>query len=169
MRYEASERITTGWSDERVMDCLAEQFGKIAEKVDRRNSSIIAKRIEATFGSINRTDETEVTLRRTDDGVLVVADVNYRPSGWFWIILIVTLFSYVGWLIPIFFYLYQKGAVQRAIEGALTRVKNEATNAGPSAIKQQSALDELEKLANLRDRGAISDAEFEAKKASLLT
>jgi uncharacterized membrane protein YdbT with pleckstrin-like domain len=33
---------------------------------------------------------------------------------------------------------------------------------------QASAADELEKLANLRDRGAITDQEFETKKAQLL-
>lgn len=171
MRYEVSERIATAWSDERVFDCLLEQFGKISDKIVEGHGSFVAKDIEATFGSINRTDRTEVTCRRTEDGVLVVADVTYRPSIGFWIILIVMLFTYIGWLIPVAFYLYQKGTVQKAIENALTRVRNEAMSgaAGASVLQHQaSALDELEKLANLRDRGVLSDDEFETRKALLL-
>lgn len=168
MKYEVSERITTGWSDEKVMDCLVQQFEKISEKIEQRSDSFIARDIEATFGSINRTDTTEVTTRRTGDGVLVIADVHYRPSIWFWLFLILLLFSYIGWLIPIAFYLYQKGTVQKAIENALTRVRNEAMSSVDQTKAGPSALDELEKLANLRDRGVLSDDEFEAKKSRLL-
>ena len=38
----------------------------------------------------------------------------------------------------------------------------------PAAQPEPSYLDELERLANLRDQGAISDEEFEAKKSQLL-
>ena len=41
----------------------------------------------------------------------------------------------------------------------------DATPAGP---EQESYLDELERLAKLRDQGVISDEEFEAKKKQLL-
>lgn len=38
----------------------------------------------------------------------------------------------------------------------------------PAAPDEKSYLDELERLANLRDQGVISDEEFEAKKKQLL-
>ena len=38
----------------------------------------------------------------------------------------------------------------------------------PAAPKEESYLDELERLAKLRDQGIISDEEFEAKKQQLL-
>jgi hypothetical protein len=41
-------------------------------------------------------------------------------------------------------------------------------DAGGGAQEEPSYLDELERLADLRDRGIISDEEFEAKKAQLL-
>ena len=41
-------------------------------------------------------------------------------------------------------------------------------DAAPAAPDEESYLDELERLANLRDQGVISDEEFEAKKKQLL-
>jgi hypothetical protein len=38
----------------------------------------------------------------------------------------------------------------------------------PAPAGEPSYLDELEKLADLRDKGIITDAEFEAKKKELL-
>jgi hypothetical protein len=40
--------------------------------------------------------------------------------------------------------------------------------AGPAAPEKESYLDELERLADLRDKGVISDEDFEAKKKQLL-
>jgi hypothetical protein len=40
--------------------------------------------------------------------------------------------------------------------------------AAPAPAPQESYLDELERLADLRDRGIISDDDFEAKKRQLL-
>jgi hypothetical protein len=40
--------------------------------------------------------------------------------------------------------------------------------ATPAAAAEESYLDELERLARLRDQGVISDEEFEAKKKQLL-
>jgi membrane protein YdbS with pleckstrin-like domain len=45
---------------------------------------------------------------------------------------------------------------------------NQARMVGGGPPRQQSVTDQLHALADLRDRGAISDAEFEAKKAQLL-
>ena len=45
---------------------------------------------------------------------------------------------------------------------------NQARMTGGGQPRQQSVTDQLHALADLRDRGAISDAEFEAKKAQLL-
>jgi hypothetical protein len=42
------------------------------------------------------------------------------------------------------------------------------TNAAESSAGDESYLEELEKLAGLRDRGIITDDEFEAKKRQLL-
>ena len=43
-----------------------------------------------------------------------------------------------------------------------------SSDAGPAAAEEKSYLDELERLAKLRDQGVISDEEFEAKKKQLL-
>ena len=91
----------------------------------RQGDRIVVKYIQASFGSINRNDITTIELKKGDSGYLLVADVCYRPSVAFWIIFILTIFSAIGWLIPIAFYLMQKNTVKDAIRDAFKRVRDE--------------------------------------------
>jgi hypothetical protein len=106
-------------------------------------------------------------VRQLDDGWLVLADVNYRPSALFWIILLITLFTWIGWLIPIAFYLIQKNTVKAAIQGCLQRVRNEFEETVRASMPA-NAVSDLERLAALRERGIVSDDEFQAAKRRLL-
>lgn len=169
MRFEVSERIRTRRSQEELLIFLEDQFKKISEGVHRAGQTIEAKSIEASFGSINRSDTTTISLRLADDGWLVVADVHYRPSVAFWIFLIISLFSAIFWLLPIAFYLFQKNTVRTAISECLQRVKNEfdQSSVGNGQIKS-SSIGDLEKLGTLKEKGLITEDEFEAKKKQLL-
>jgi hypothetical protein len=128
--------------------------------------------VEASFGSINRSDVTRLTLQRTGGGYLLISETEYRPSGWFWLFLIILLFTYIGWLIPIAFYLYQRGTVKAAIESAVNRIVNEFSVSpmavGVHAAVPSSKADELKKLAELRDTGVLSEDEFTSQKLKLL-
>ena len=169
MRFEVSERIDTeaGW--EKLTGVAEQQFEKISRETRWDHDCLVVTGIEATFGSINRSDRTVVAFRELDGGWLVSADVIYRPSVWFWIFVLLSLFTYVGWLIPIAFYLIQRNTVRSAAEAALRRVANELRSAsGSKDLRRVSALDELEKLGNLKERGFVSEEEFQAKKAHLL-
>ncbi len=169
MKFEVSERIRTTKSQDELLTVLEAQLKKVAETVQRSGQTIEAKSIEASFGSINRKDTTTVSIKKADDGWLVVADVHYRPSVAFWIILIITLFTWVFWLLPIAFYLLQKNSVRTAITECLQRVKNEFDQ--PSQGNSQpatSSLEDLEKLGVLKEKGLITDSEFEAKKKQIL-
>ena len=169
MRFEVSERIRTNSSQEELLRVLEDQFRKVSENVQRAGQTIEAKSIEASFGSINRSDTTIISLRKADDGWLVVAEVHYRPAVAFWIILIITLFTWVFWLLPIAFYLLQKNTVRTAISEAFLRVKNEFYQSGGGVGQMAtSSISDLEKLGALKERGLITDAEFEAKKKQLL-
>jgi hypothetical protein len=172
MKYEVSERVRTSKTADQILQVLEEQFKKISQKVQRVGQTIVATSIEASFGSINRSDTTTVSLRPAEDGWLVVADVNYRPSLAFWIIFAVTLFGTgVFWIIPIAFYLMQRNTVKTAIDACFRRIKNEFDQqavARPPELPKGSSIDELEKLASLREKGIITDVEFEAKKKQIL-
>jgi hypothetical protein len=169
MRFEVSERIRTTRSQEELLTVLEGQFKKVSEDVQRAGQTLEAKSIEASFGSINRTDTTIISLRKADDGWLVVAEVHYRPSVAFWIILIITLFTWIFWLLPIAFYLLQKNTVRTAISESLLRVKNEFDQSGGGSVQMaSSSIDDLEKLGALKVKGLITDSEFEAKKKQLL-
>jgi len=169
MKYEVSERIRTPKSEEELLELLESKFKKVSESVQRSGQKIVAKSIDASFGSINRKDETIVSLRKQDDGWLIVADVNYRPSVAFWIILIVTIFTYVFWLIPITFYLLQKKTVKEGIEECFQHVKNELHQPTGETIQSSGgSMGDLEKLAALKERGLVTEDEFEAKKKQIL-
>jgi hypothetical protein len=170
MQFEVSERIDTSAERKDVMNLALAQFRKIAETVVIENDQIVAKGVEATFGSINRADRTVVDCKKLPSGWLLTAEVAYRPSVAFWIILILMLFTYIGWLIPIAFYLIQRNTVKSGVAAALSRVSNEMRDAptAMAAVPQSSSIDELAKLADLKERGFITDEEFEAKKQQLL-
>jgi NACalpha-BTF3-like transcription factor len=51
---------------------------------------------------------------------------------------------------------------------ALASETDQATAAPPPAAPEESYVDELERLAGLRDQGIITDEDFEAKKKQLL-
>lgn len=169
MRFEVSERIRTSRSQEELLNALEKQFKKVAESAQRTGQTIEAKSIEASFGSINREDTTVVSMTKVDDGWLVVADVNYRPSIAFWVILIIGLFTWVLWLLPVAVYMIQKNSVRTAITECLQRLKNEFDQAAQvPALPATSNLDDLEKLGALKEKGLISDSEFDAKKKQIL-
>lgn len=173
MKFEVSERIVTDRSESEVLDHALIQLKKVSREAKiNKSGDLVAKGIEATFGSINRSDTTTVEVRKAEDGVLIVADVHYRPSFMFWVLLIALAFTWIGWIFPIIFYLTQKNAVRKAVESCLQRVSNECSRsmrafAAPVEAKP-SAMDELAKLAELKDRGFVTDEEFASKKLQLL-
>jgi hypothetical protein len=138
--------------------------------MQRNGDTIIAKSIEASFGSINRSDTTIVELRTVDDGFLAIANVNYRPSFAFWVFIIIGIFSWVLWILPLVFYIIQKNTVREGIEAVFTRIKNEFNSLeGQRSKKQgQSDIEQLEKLAALKEKGVVTEGEFQAKKKELL-
>jgi hypothetical protein len=168
MRYEVSERLISSAQKDAVLSALEIQFKKVAASVKRNGDEILVQSIEASFGSINRKDTTTVSVKNADGGYLLIADVHYRPSIAFWIIFVISIFTYVLWLIPVIFYLMQKQTVRKGIEETFQRVKNEHMTTNPSSNRGAGTVDELEKFANLLDRGLISKEEFDAKKKQIL-
>jgi hypothetical protein len=165
MNFEVSERINTRTNTLAVVNELEVQLRKIA-KVTRDGDVITARAIEASFGSVNRHDKTVFTVRPKETGLLCVADVTYRPSVAFWVFFMLGLFAYglLFW-IPIIFYLLQKKTVRSGITDVFARIKNEFEM---QATTVDSGLEGLERLAGLKERGMLSDAEFESKKKELL-
>ena len=170
MNFEISERIRTTTRQDVIIAALEEQFKKVSEKVELKNNCLIVSSIEASFGSVNRYDTTTVELRSVDEGFLLIANVHYRPSVFFWIIFILLLFTWVAWLIPIAFYLMQKKTVRTAVQDVFIRVKNEfMTSEGVAPRKEgPTDLDQLQKLAQLREAGVLSEEEFQLKKVEIL-
>ncbi len=168
MKFEVSERIVTRAQKHDILNVMDEQFRKVARTVKRVGDILTVKSIEPTFGSANRKDTTTVDLRNVEDGFLCVADVNYRPSGFFWMLFIFLLFSTIGWVIPLIFYFYQKKTVKEAVQNIFSRIRNEFQETCPASASKATALDQLEKLAALKEKGFITDAEYIAKKKVLL-
>lgn len=170
MRFEVSERVMTTRSDKEILAALQSQFQKVARRVEVQDQRIKASLLEASFGSVNRKDETVVYVKPIEGGQLLVADVLYRPSFAFWVILLITAFSAVGWLIPIVFYVLQKKTVAQAVRTCFERVRNEFTQSAHVSNPQSAASfeDALEQLGRLKERGLLTDEEFGARKQALL-
>ncbi len=181
MTFEVSERFVSTATEQEVAGFLKDAFQKVSEGVVDNGSTFTAKQLNATFGSINRDDETTVSVSRRDSDLLVVASVNYRPSIAFWIIFIICLFSTVGWLIPLAFYFYQKKTVREAVEEVFARTRNEfsgsrQTSPSPASIQDtisqqqqtQGVADQLERLGALVEKGLLSKEEFDIQKKKLL-
>lgn len=102
-------------------------MNKISERVTHENDGVTAHSIVATFGSINRTTAAKVRVQPREGGFLITADVSYTPSPLFWVFFIIGLLSpgWVWFLIPLGFYLYQKGMVGDALQQAFKRVRDE--------------------------------------------
>jgi hypothetical protein len=58
---------------------------------------------------------------------------------------------------------------QRDVEDAQAREQQFRTYVQQAATESSSPADELAKLADLRDRGVITDADFEQEKAKILS
>ncbi len=120
-----------------ILDGLEAQFKKASEIVERYNGSLKVSAIHASFGSINRTDKTIVSINPAKNGLMLAAEVSYNPLGFFWLFLILSLFTWIFWLLPIVFYLVQKNTVKESIAEVFKRIKDEFEQNG-SQIKQMA-------------------------------
>lgn len=125
MKFELSESIVTHADEIEIGHSVQLRFQTIALKVSREGRFIKASRIHATFGSINWADDTVIRLHKKASGYAIFAETNYRPSLFAIVMFFLALFSVVGWVFPVYFYLYGRGLVRDAISDALKRVKDE--------------------------------------------
>ena len=129
MRLVASEKIKCAVSEEtqqKILESLEEEFKKVSQKCDivegRNGDAVKAEMISATFGSINRTDVSTITVDETrkKDGYTINVETEYKPSPIFWVITLCCC-----WPVSIGMYFYNKTIVQKSIADVLKRVKDE--------------------------------------------
>ena len=129
MRFELNETIKTDANKSEITQTLIDKFEKISGFVSKNEGLLTVKRIEPFLGFF-RSDTTQINIQENNTGFLLTADVQYKPSGWFWLIFLFGIpFFYVGWIIPLIFFFYQKSTVRDAIQNVFIRVKNEFHNA----------------------------------------
>lgn len=86
---------------------------------------------------------------------LITGMGDIGPWGWFFCCLLL-------WIVAFPLYLYKRGDLKRALgqgEQSIARIERST---------QKGSLADLEKLAELRDKGIISESEFLAKKQEIL-
>lgn len=172
MEFEISEKINTDATKNDVLKILENQFKKISLNTKKENDILTVKSIEATFGSINRSDITKIDLKEKNSGFLCIAKVKYKPSFLFWVFLLLLFTTAIGWLIPIGFYLYQKKTVSEAIEKTFKRLKDEVEDStsyvSSNSENELDYTEKLEKLFKLKEKEIISEKEFENEKEKIL-
>ena len=126
MKFELSEQVRTRADIETIIYALFEHLDKVSARVQLTDDgNPIVRRVEPSFASIIRFDETNITVEPKEGGFLFVADVSCRPSSTFWVILIMCIPTFLAWLVPIFLYNCQKEVVRLAIGDVFKRVTNE--------------------------------------------
>lgn len=125
MEFTLTEKIITGADILKIKRVLKENFEDIAQSVTSTKSKLEVRGVHNTFGSINRKDITEVKIKRMDSGFLIKCHVKYKTSFAFWIILLITIFTYLFWLIPIIMFLYHKTLVKNSLQEVLKNSKDE--------------------------------------------
>lgn len=171
MNFEVSEKFITNSKKEDILIALEDQFRKVSKCVLRQGDTLVVTSIEhRTFGSPCRSDTTTVSIHDRGDSIVIVGNVYYRPSLWFWGYLILGLFTIVMIVLPIVLYFMQKKTVQTGIQEVFTHIKIEFVTASQIQTKKlgTSDLDQLEKLGTLKEKGFITEEEFQAKKKDLL-
>lgn len=169
MKFELTEKVTTTAPPAALIEELAQQFTKSAKNVERVGEGLRVTTIIDTFGAINRNDTTTVSVRPVPGGQMVVAEVDYKPSLYFWILLLILLFTAFGWIFPVAFFFYNKTVVEKSIQATLQRVRNQfSIEGGAAAAPASDVADQLEKLASLKERGLLTEQEFNDRKAKLL-
>ena len=90
MRFEVSEQVRTRTDIATIICALFEQLAKVSARVRlTEEGNLTAKRIDPSLASIVRFDQTNFIVEPKEGGFLFVAEVSYRPSSTFWVILIV--------------------------------------------------------------------------------
>jgi hypothetical protein len=126
MKFEVSEQVRTQTDIATIIYALFAQLDKVSARVRLTDEgNLTAKRIDPSFASIVRFDRTNFIVEPKEGGFLLIAEVSYRPSSTFWVILIMCIPTFVAWLVPIFVYNWQKEIVRLAIGAVFERVKNE--------------------------------------------
>jgi hypothetical protein len=81
MKFVVSERVRARTDIGTIICALFEQLAKVSARVHLTDEGhLIAKRIEPSFASIVRFDQTTIIVEPKEGGFLFVAEVNYRPS-----------------------------------------------------------------------------------------
>ena len=135
MRLVASEKIKCAVSEEtqqKILESLEEEFKKVSQKCElvegRNGDAVKAEMISATFGSINRTDVSTITVDETrkKDGYTISVETEYKPSILFFAFIgIGVITCVVGAVVPVGMYFYNKTIVEKSIADVLKRVKDE--------------------------------------------
>jgi|TARA_B100001146_G_scaffold183072_1_gene165660 hypothetical protein len=99
----------------------------------------------------------EATLLASDDGTVTIS-AGWRQNGWIPVVTQGVKDRGEGFM----------GQFANGVSVELQEVARHRASQEPQAGAQFSVADELGKLADLRDRGALSDEEFEAQKLKLL-
>jgi len=99
----------------------------------------------------------EATLLTSDDGTVTIS-AGWRQNGWIPVVTQVVKDRGEGVM----------GQFANGVSVELQEVARHRTSQETPAGPQFSVADELEKLADLRDRGVLSDEEFDEQKSKLL-
>ncbi len=176
INFKIADRIVTDCSKAEIIDELQRKLKQYSNKVTLYEDILYAREIFQSFFSIKYSDVI-IEVTESLDGYFLNAKVKHRPYIFFWVwLLVVYIFFDIPtviclWIFLIALYFYQKHMTKENIKGIFSHVRNRLSlNHKLPSSKQTTCNDfaGLEKLAELRDKGVVTQEEFEAKKKQIL-
>ena len=137
MKFSSSISVKSPVTDAceaELNELIFNEFNRISECCTNTRNGIRCDSINASFGSILRKDSTIVSIqaRKKADGYNIIANTEYKPSGFFWIffvidiLLIETIIGFIlGMGVTLGLYFYNKKLVVNEIENVLKNIKNQ--------------------------------------------
>jgi hypothetical protein len=130
-KYQSTKKIKTTKEVSEVLEIIESAFRNVSDETKLDGNTIKANSIDATFGSINRSDTTVISVVKKDDGYLLIADTNYKPSTMFWVFLALDVVGsaaggagILGFIIQFYFYFSHKKRVVNEIDRTLNNIVN---------------------------------------------
>ena len=176
MKYYMTERLLTNASQEDLLVRIETVFKELCEKTERHDQAIEINTIKwkfLVFHPQTIKDTSIITAKPITGGFILQADVKHRPNVWTWFGLVFGLFTPFCFLtiLHLVTYIFNVMAIRPAIERAFKRISDECSTlvqSASSAAPQPNTVDQLERLAQLKDKGVLSATEFDEQKAKLL-
>jgi hypothetical protein len=126
VHYSVSKTIRKPVSPQVVYRAIASRLMPQLTLADDVAAPFWIKGFSTGIGSINYSLKATFDIQTSEDRTTVVASVEHSPTLWFWLFVLMGLFTGFFWIVlPVGFYFYGKNQAMTALERTLREVADQ--------------------------------------------